>query len=98
MELAPGGDDFQQYVRDVLVPWADPDNPGMHRTPSIDFDIVLAGTVGLELDYGTEVTLSPGDVVIQNGTRHRWHNRGDGVARVASVMVGGQHELVGGSR
>ena len=98
MELAPGGDDFQQYVRDVLEPWADPDNPGMHRTPSIDYDIVLAGTVGLELDYGTEVTLSPGDVVIQNGTRHRWHNRGDGVARVASVMVGGQHELVGGSR
>ena len=29
-------------------------------------------TVGLELDNGAEVTLEPGDVFTQNGTRHRW--------------------------
>jgi mannose-6-phosphate isomerase-like protein (cupin superfamily) len=98
MELAPQGDDFDHFVRDALEPWADPDNPGMHRTPSIDYDIVLTGTVGLELDDGTEVLLGPGDVVVQNGTRHRWHNRGDVVARVASVMIGGHHEVIGGSR
>jgi mannose-6-phosphate isomerase-like protein (cupin superfamily) len=98
MELAPRGDDFDHFVRDALAPWADPANPGMHRTPSIDYDIVLSGTVGLELDDETEVTLSPGDVVVQNGTRHRWHNRGDAVARVLSVMIGADHEVDGGSR
>ena len=98
MELAPRGDDFDQFVRDALAPWADPSNPGMHRSPSIDYDIVLAGTVGLELDDGTEVALSPGDVVVQNGTRHRWHNRGDEIARVASITIGGLHEIDGGSR
>ena len=98
MELAPQGDDFDQFVRDALAPWADPDNPGMHRTPSIDYDIVLSGTVGLELDDGNEVTLSPGDVVVQNGTRHRWHNRGDAVARVLSVMIGATREVDGGTR
>ena len=38
-------------------------------------------TVCLELDNGAEVTLEPGDVVVQNGTRHRWHNRGNTIAR-----------------
>ena len=47
---------------------------GMHRTATLDYDIVLEGTIGLELDNGAEVTLHPGDIVVQNGTRHRWHN------------------------
>ena len=98
MDIAPEGDDFDHFVSHALAPWADPANPGMHRTPSIDYDIVLTGTVGLELDDGTEVTLGPGDIVVLNGTRHRWHNRGDVVARVASVMIGAHQEAVGGSR
>ena len=96
MELAPEGDEFHEFVRRALSPWADPDEPGMHRTATIDYDVVLAGTVGLELDGGTEVTLGPGDVVVQNGTRHRWHNRGDVVARVLSVTVGAHHRIEGG--
>ena len=79
MELAPTGDDFHEFVRDALVPWSDPDDAGMHRSATIDYDVVLEGTIGLELDDGVEVTLQPGDVVVQNGTRHRWHNRGDTV-------------------
>ena len=98
MELAPRGDDFDQFVRETLAPWADSSNPGMHRSPSIDYDIVLAGTVGLELDDGTEVSLGAGDVVVQNGTRHRWHNRGQDIARVASISIGDHHEIDGGSR
>ena len=50
----------------------DGDEPGMHRTDSTDFGVVLSGNVALELDDGVEVLLSPGDVVVQNGTRHRW--------------------------
>lgn len=96
MELAPEGDDFHEFVRDALTPWSDPDDPGMHRTATLDYDVVLEGVIGLELDDGFEVTLTAGDVVIQNGTRHRWHNRGSGVARVMAVTVGAHHRLPGG--
>ena len=97
-ELAPHTDEFHTFVRDALAPWADSENPGMHRTPTVDYNTVLSGTVGLELDDGLEVTLRPGDVVVQNGTRHRWHNRGDAVARVLSVTTGAHHERKGGTR
>lgn len=96
LEFAPRGNEFHEFVRDSLVPWADPNEPGMHRTPTIDYDVVLEGTIGLELDDGVEVTLSPGDVVVQNGTRHRWHNRGDTVARLLSVTIGAHHRIEGG--
>ena len=52
----------------------DPSDPGMHTTDTIDFEVVLEGTITLELDDGAEVTLRPGDTVVQNGTRHRWKN------------------------
>ncbi len=94
-ELAPQGDEFHEFIRRALAPWADADDPGMHRTPTIDYDVVLEGTVGLELD-GTETRLGPGDVVVQNGTRHRWHNRGDTIARVLSVTIGANHRIDGG--
>jgi|tagenome__1003787_1003787.scaffolds.fasta_scaffold20983128_10 mannose-6-phosphate isomerase-like protein (cupin superfamily) len=96
MELASQGDDFHEFVRDGLAQWADPDDVGMHRTATHDYDVVLEGVVGLELDDGAEVTLRPGDVVVLNGTRHRWHNRGDSIARVLAVSVGAHHEIEGG--
>lgn len=95
VELAPHDDAFHEFVRTGLAEWADPDHPGMHRTATIDYDVVLAGTIGLELDDGAEVTLGPGDIVIQNGTRHRWHNRGDTVARLMAVTIGARNDLVG---
>jgi mannose-6-phosphate isomerase-like protein (cupin superfamily) len=94
--LAPEGDDFHQFVHAALAAWADPDEPGMHRTATLDYDFVLEGTVGLELDDGVEVTLGPGDLVVQNGTRHRWHNRGTTIARYLAVTVGAANELEGG--
>lgn len=96
MELAPQGSEFHEFVGVALAPWADPDEPGMHRTATIDYDIVLDGIIGLELDNGAEVTLNPGDVVVQNGTRHRWHNRGSTIARLLSVTVGAHNALEGG--
>jgi len=96
MELAPEGDDFHEFVRDGLAPWADSEEAGMHRTATLDYAVVLDGTVGLELDDGVEVTLRPGDIVVQNGTRHRWHNRGDSIARVVAVTVGAYNDIEGG--
>lgn len=96
MELAPNTDEWDQFVNKALARWADPGAPGMHRTPTMDYGVVLEGDIGLELDNGAEVTLKPGDVVVQNGTRHRWHNRGDSVARLLVVTVGAHHRIEGG--
>lgn len=96
MQIAPGSDAVHAFVAGALAEWADPDEPGMHRTATLDYDIVLEGRIGLELDHGVEVELGPGDVVVQNGTRHRWHNRGDTIARFVSVTVGAHHRAVAG--
>jgi mannose-6-phosphate isomerase-like protein (cupin superfamily) len=64
------------------------DQPGMHTTNTVDMEIIISGEIVLELDDGVETTLRPGDVNIQNGTRHRWHNRGSEPAVMAVTMVG----------
>ncbi len=50
----------------------EPDSPGMHTTDSVDYGVVISGKLALELDDGKTVDLEPGDVIIQNGTRHAW--------------------------
>jgi mannose-6-phosphate isomerase-like protein (cupin superfamily) len=64
------------------------DNPGMHTSDTIDFEVVLSGEIGLELDDGVEKVLRAGDCVVQNGTRHRWHNRGTDRAMFVSILIG----------
>jgi hypothetical protein len=61
----------------------------------MDYDLVLEGTVGLELDNGRMVTLNPGDLVVQNGTRHRWHHQATPLPGLA-VTVGALQEIEGG--
>ena len=75
---------------DVVQWWEEHfhDTFGMHATDTIDYDIILAGEVWLELDDGVEVHLTAGDVVVQNGTRHAWRNRGTEDCVMATVMVG----------
>ncbi len=63
------------------------DHPGMHQTDTIDYGIVLQGQVVLELDDGATKTLNPGDVVVQNGTRHAWRNPTDEPAVLAFVLL-----------
>jgi uncharacterized cupin superfamily protein len=60
---------------------------GMHRTPSIDYAILLEGERHLVLEE-SDVLLHKGDVVIQLGNWHTWENR-SGVATLMSyVMIG----------
>ncbi len=73
----------------------EPENPGMHTTATIDFEVVLAGAPTLELDDGATVTLAPGDTVVQNGTRHRWSNTGAEPALLAVFICGAHHDRVG---
>ena len=69
----------------------EPDDPGMHTTDTIDFEVVLSGQVICELDDGVEVTLDPGDTFVQNGTRHRWRNPGTEPAVLFVALLGAKH-------
>jgi hypothetical protein len=68
------------------------EHPGMHTTDTIDYGIVLAGKISLELDDGQMQDLGPYDVVIQNGTRHAWRNRGTQPALMAFVLIGAKRQ------
>jgi quercetin dioxygenase-like cupin family protein len=66
------------------------DHPGMHTTATIDFEVVLSGTVTLELDDGAKMSLGPGDTVVQNGTRHAWRNPFSEPCRMVVFLVGAE--------
>lgn len=70
----------------------------MHRTESLDYGICLAGECDLELDGGEVLTVRAGDVVIQRGTNHLWHNRSAAPCRVAWILLDAEPVTVGGER
>jgi len=91
-------DDLAQAMAEVekklpgLLGHMEPDHPGMHTTDTIDFDVVLSGEIWLELDDGAEVKLETGDCVVQNGTRHAWHNRSSEPCVLAVALVGARRK------
>ncbi|HTW02463.1 MAG TPA: cupin domain-containing protein [Streptosporangiaceae bacterium] len=65
------------------------DDPGFlaeHTTDTIDYLIVISGEVTLTIG-GAEVTLGPGDTVVQQGTPHDWRNRGTEPCVMAGVLI-----------
>ena len=64
-------------------------HPGMHKTASLDYAIVLSGEIYALMDEG-ETLMRTGDVLIQRGTSHAWSNRTDQPARVAFALVGAE--------
>jgi mannose-6-phosphate isomerase-like protein (cupin superfamily) len=68
----------------------EPMHPGMHTTETVDFDVIVSGEVCLELDDGAEVQLRAGDCVVQNGTRHLWHNRSSENCIIAVALLGAE--------
>jgi mannose-6-phosphate isomerase-like protein (cupin superfamily) len=61
-------------------------HPGMHKTRTVDYVVLLSGEVTMLLDKG-EVDLKPFDVVVQRGTSHAWVNKGKEPAILAAVLV-----------
>jgi len=61
-------------------------HPGMHKTRTVDYVVLLSGEVTLLLDKG-EVDLKPFDVVVQRGTSHAWVNKGKEPALIAGVLI-----------
>lgn len=87
---APSPAEIQEMEQKLpgLLGALEPDHPGMHTTETVDFDVVVLGEVVLELDDGAEVTLKAGDCVVQNGTRHAWHNRSSEKCVIAFSLLG----------
>ena len=64
-----------------------PRHPGMHKTDTVDYAVVVSGEIWAVMDEG-ETLLRAGDCLVQRGTGHAWSNRSDRPCRVAFVLVG----------
>ena len=67
----------------------DPDgtrHPGMHKTSTVDYAIVLSGEIYALMDEG-ETLMKAGDTLVQRGTNHAWSNRSDAPCLVACILV-----------
>ena len=69
--------------------------PRIHRTDSIDYAVVMAGEIDMEMD-DTVVHLKAGDVLVQRGTIHNWVNRGTVPCVIAFVLIDAKPVEVGG--
>jgi len=61
-------------------------HPGMHKTRTIDYCVVLRGQIWAVLDE-SEVLLRAGDCLVQRGTNHAWSNRSNEPCVIAFVLV-----------
>jgi quercetin dioxygenase-like cupin family protein len=57
-----------------------------HHTDSVDFDVVLEGSVDVILDDGRH-RLRPGDGVVINGVDHRWETHEEGCQMSVVVIA-----------
>jgi quercetin dioxygenase-like cupin family protein len=76
----PGGTVFR------IVEFAPGVAPRNHRTESIDYAVVMAGEIDMEID-GESVHLKAGDVLVQRGTIHNWVNPGSAPCVIAFVLI-----------
>jgi mannose-6-phosphate isomerase-like protein (cupin superfamily) len=97
---APEGLDPAQAIAEFqeklpgLAEYLETEHPGMHTTATVDVGVVVSGEATMELDDGVTVRLHPGDTYVQNGTRHRWSNRGAVPAVIAVTLIGARHQRV----
>jgi quercetin dioxygenase-like cupin family protein len=71
--------------------------PRDHRTESIDYAVVMAGEIDMEID-GASVHLRQGDVLVQRGTIHNWVNHGTAPCVIAFVLVAAEPVERAGTR
>lgn len=89
VEFPPGGKAMSReaVLKEMgLAGQAASAHPGMHKTRSVDYAVVIEGEIDMVLDEG-EVHLAAGDVLVQQGTNHAWVNRGERPCRIAFVLL-----------
>lgn len=77
---------FGNMYRDAQHAPKPGEHPGMHRTDTVDYALMLEGELIAIMDEG-ETPLRAGDVLIQRGTNHAWANRSGKPARIAFVLI-----------
>lgn len=60
--------------------------PGMHRTKTLDYGVILEGEVWLLTDTD-EVVLKAGDTFVCRGANHTWRNRTDELCVAVLVTI-----------
>ena len=71
----------------------------MHRTQSVDYGIVIEGSVLSVLDSGETVRMGRGDVMVQRATMHAWRNASETEwARMIFLLQDCKPLVVGGKR
>jgi len=80
---------FNGMFKDATHDKRDGKHPGMHRTATVDYAILLEGEIWAVMDEG-ETLMRAGDVLIQRGTNHAWANRSQKTARIAFVLIDGK--------
>ena len=73
-------------LRWAVIEYAPGAGFSMHHTDTVDFDVVLSGSVDLILDDGAH-PLAPGDNVVVTGVDHAWRAGPDG-CRLSIVTIG----------
>ncbi len=70
----------------------------MHRTSSLDYGIVISGSIELILDDRASTLIEPGGIIVQRGTIHSWRNPSETeTARVAFVLLDARPASVDGA-
>jgi mannose-6-phosphate isomerase-like protein (cupin superfamily) len=77
---------FREMGASHAIVKEDARHPGMHRTETLDYAIVLSGEIYAVMDEG-EVLLGAGDCLIQRGTNHAWSNRTEEPCLIAFVLI-----------
>ena len=70
----------------ILIEFPPGMQPFMHATDTLDYIVMLKGEVHFATETG-EVTLKPGDFVVNRGTMHAWRNDGPETAVLAAMTV-----------
>ncbi len=89
LEPVEGGVSFRLVELSPEMPLVD---ELWHTTATVDVDVIVSGRVRLDLPGDVSTELSPGDVVVQRGTNHRWIALGDEPLRMATVMIDAEAE------
>jgi quercetin dioxygenase-like cupin family protein len=71
--------------------------PRMHRTDTLDYIVVMSGSITMEMDDEV-VELHAGDVMVQRGTVHNWVNNGNESCVCAFVMMAAESVMIDGKR
>jgi quercetin dioxygenase-like cupin family protein len=82
---------FGNMYRDAQHAPKPGEHPGMHRTDTIDYALMLEGEMVAIMDR-QETVLRAGDVLVQRGTNHAWANRSGQPARIAFVLIAGTRQ------